>query len=279
MLCKKPYSKGVMQYGCGQCMPCRINRSRLWTGRMLLEAFEHPSSTFLTLTYNDEHYPGELRKCDLQRFIRRVRQIVSPRTIRYYGVGEYGEQTKRGHYHIIMFGLYPTEKKVIEQAWTLAGRSVGFHYAGTVEPGSISYTLSYMMKRLTKKGDPKLEGKSPEFAIMSKNPGLGYGAVERIVKAYRTKGGQAALMEKKWIEERYRSGGSTYPLGRYLKGKILKELGFETGNIEAHNEMQELLTWEKKQGKDTIQHVQERAAKVNYQRWKENILRQKQRRL
>lgn len=251
----------------------------MWVGRMLLESMEHPFSTFLTLTYNEEHCPVELQKQDLQYFIKRLREIVYPRKIRYYGVGEYGTESGRPHYHLIVFGMHPTETESFKEAWTIDGHSRGFIYSGTVEPGSISYTLGYMMKRLTKKGDERLNGKAPEFAIMSRKPGLGYGVVKRFVDAYKTVPGKAALKKRNWIEERFRSAGRNYPIGRYLKSNVLKELGFESGNIEAHNEVSELFAWGKNQGKTTLQLLQERKSKVSQEEGKINILLQKRRHL
>ena len=57
MLCRKPFSKKGAQFGCGQCMACRINRRRIWTHRIMLEALVSPSASFLTLTYNKENLP------------------------------------------------------------------------------------------------------------------------------------------------------------------------------------------------------------------------------
>lgn len=79
MLCKKPYTRGPQQFGCGQCMPCRVNRSRLWIARMMLEALEYEErgeeSAFVTLTYDAEHVPpdGSLRPLDLRVFLNRLR--------------------------------------------------------------------------------------------------------------------------------------------------------------------------------------------------------------
>ncbi len=103
MMCKDPYIKtpvgvkpqsvvlssqarqAATPFPCGQCMPCRINRSRVWQHRIELEMLDHPWSSFVTLTYNDECMPkdGSLKLTDLQGFIKRLRNYVLPRRIRY----------------------------------------------------------------------------------------------------------------------------------------------------------------------------------------------------
>ena len=42
---------------CGHCIGCRLQKSRDWANRMMLEAQEHENNWFLTLTYNDKHLP------------------------------------------------------------------------------------------------------------------------------------------------------------------------------------------------------------------------------
>lgn len=45
---------GVMPCPCGKCIPCLINRKRLWKHRLILESYCHDKSAFVTLTYNDD---------------------------------------------------------------------------------------------------------------------------------------------------------------------------------------------------------------------------------
>ena len=42
---------------CGRCIGCRLERSRQWANRCMLELQYHESSYFVTLTYDDEHVP------------------------------------------------------------------------------------------------------------------------------------------------------------------------------------------------------------------------------
>ena len=59
---------------CGQCMACRLNKSRDWATRCVLEAKMHDQNCFITLTYDDNHLPPDygLHKEDLQNFWKRI---------------------------------------------------------------------------------------------------------------------------------------------------------------------------------------------------------------
>lgn len=275
MLCKKPYTEGVMCYGCGQCMPCRINKSREWTGRILLESYEHPFNTFLTLTYDEENCPHELDKAELSAFFKRLRsELPVGQKIRYYAVGEYGDETGRPHYHAIVFGLSPVQTVVVGKAWPH-----GFVQLAFVTPRSINYVASYVKKLR----DPHEEGRAPGFAIMSRRPGVGIGpdnkVLDRFFRSYHTVAGKAALKKSHWIEERFRTGGKKYPLGRLLKNKLLDKLGFESGNRDEHRDMLGLQTAVKVREVGTEAHDKKRRAVLTAQEGKIQVLRSKRRKL
>lgn len=65
----------------------------------MLEAAQYEDNCFITLTYDDEHLPlgMSLVPKDLQDFLKRFRSRIAPIKVRYYGVGEYGDQTQRPH--------------------------------------------------------------------------------------------------------------------------------------------------------------------------------------
>ena len=112
MECRNPFLRDGMAFGCGQCMPCRVNKKRIWTHRILLESYEYTDNVMITLTYDDEHMPrlddgrGILVPKDLQSWLKRFRKAIEPQRIRYFGVGEYGDESWRPHYHVIVFN-YP----------------------------------------------------------------------------------------------------------------------------------------------------------------------------
>lgn len=137
---------------CGKCTGCRLDYSRQWADRCILELQYHDSAYFLTLTYNDycvprSHYPdpetGEamdsltLCKKDWQDFMKRLRRHFPNDDLRFFMCGEYGPSTWRPHYHAIIYGLhlddlvpyerdargytYYTSKK-IDRVWSRRGK-------------------------------------------------------------------------------------------------------------------------------------------------------------
>lgn len=130
----------------------------------------HEDNTFITLTYNDDHYPenGSLNKKDWQDFMKRLRKDT-PKKLRYFMCGEYGEpgdgrdQTisalGRPHYHAIIFGHDFADKEVhsenhqgdiVYQSDTLAALwPQGFNTIGEVTFESAAYVARYVTKKIT----------------------------------------------------------------------------------------------------------------------------------
>lgn len=98
----------IFPIACHNCIGCRIYRSCQWGLRCMHEAQMHQDNSFLTLTYAPEYEPkdGKLVKDDMQKFFKRLRFQLDKQNIkvRYLYCGEYGGQTKRPHYHAILFG-------------------------------------------------------------------------------------------------------------------------------------------------------------------------------
>lgn len=175
---------------CGRCIGCRLDYSRSWAVRCLLESKEHEDNQFITLTYDDDYLPADhsVHKRDLQLFIKRLRKYIKYHydidNIKYYACGEYGDKSERPHYHLILFGLPLPDKKflscvrgnklytsdIIAKCWPL-----GIHSVGDVNYETAAYTARYVMKK--KKGFYadyyKIRGIEPEFTLMSRNPGIG----------------------------------------------------------------------------------------------------------
>lgn len=186
---------------CGQCIGCRLERSRQWAVRMMHEAKLHSENSFVTLTYSDEHMPeyGSLQVEDFQKFMKRLRKAISPRKVRFFHCGEYGEKTRRPHYHACLFG-YDFPDKV---QWTIRGghpvwRSptledlwpLGLSEIGTVSFESAAYVARYITKKVTGRAaeahyercDPEtgeLVQLRPEYTTMSRRPGIGAGWFHR----------------------------------------------------------------------------------------------------
>lgn len=229
MLCKKPYMVGVLPVGCGQCMPCRINRRRLWTHRILLESYKHGDSCFVTLTYDREHLPegGSLEPVDSQKWLKRLRQAFKGKKIRYYLVGEYGDLRGRPHYHVALFGIGAAFRDVIEKTWGLGGV-----FVGELNRATANYIGGYVTKKMTKGTDERLKGRLPEFCRMSLKPGIGALAMEDVKKVLTTKYGRDLILEQGDVPMSLKHGRSSLPLGRYLRRKLRGLLGMSEGPTE-----------------------------------------------
>lgn len=173
-----------VEVGCGQCIGCRLDRSRDWAIRCVHEASLYDDNCFLTLTYDDNHLPenNTLVKKDLQDFWKRLRKAIAPLKIRYFACGEYGEQFQRPHYHACVFGWSPPDKKL----YTIRAGSrlyispllahlwpFGFHTIGDVTFDSAAYVARYITKKIN--GEPAKEhynGRLPEYVVMSRKPGI-----------------------------------------------------------------------------------------------------------
>lgn len=214
-------------FPCGQCLPCRINRRRIWTHRLMLEHLCSSDAVFLTLTYRDEDLPDDAMLCkrDLQRYIKSVRNYYrASRRVRYYACGEYGERTHRPHYHAILFGVHEHEASAISQLWPYGGVAVG-----TVTPESIQYVAGYVCKKLSKKEDPKC---AKEFAIMSLKPGIGYPALDKIHELLKIPAFARMIHLQDDVPSALRHGPRLMPFGRYLRNK-LRELMDTGGDLDA----------------------------------------------
>lgn len=176
----------IITVGCGKCKGCRIDRSRENATKMVLENELHRDSIFLTLTYDEEHLPlnGSLVKKDLQDFLKRLRFYVSYHydglKIRFFAAGEYGGDLQRPHYHVIIYGYMPSDKRrykdnlftsaTIEKIW-----NKGWCPFGLVTFESCAYVARYILKKIN--GDLSefyYDGLQPEFVLCSNRPGIGY---------------------------------------------------------------------------------------------------------
>lgn len=190
-MCRQPFNlktqKGNFNVGCGKCYPCKSKRKQQWSFRLHQELNHANSAHFITLTYNDESIPitrgvPHLYKKDLQDFIKRVRnnhlkyykqeldlrntktaQNLAPQ-IRYFACGEYGEKTKRPHYHVILFNYSNNIVESLVDVWKL-----GHVHIGDVNKATIAYTSKYIMKD----SDDVLK-EYPMFNTMSKRPPIGH---------------------------------------------------------------------------------------------------------
>lgn len=182
---REAYHDLTVDLPCGQCIGCRLERSRKWAVRCLHEASLYEQNAFITLTYDDKHIPpnGSLRVEDFQKFMKRLRFEFSDRRIRYFHCGEYGESTQRPHYHACLFNFdFPDKSiwkksqennlyrsKILERLWPEGQSTIG-----DVTFESAAYVARYITKKMTGPHAEEHYGDlKPEYVTMSRRPGLG----------------------------------------------------------------------------------------------------------
>lgn len=195
--------ESTIELPCGQCIGCRLERSRQWAMRCLHEASLYDRNSFVTLTYDDSNLPvgGTLKYDDFQKFMKRLRKRVK-QPVRFYVGGEYGEQLMRPHYHACLFGYDFGDKvyyrktssgekiytsKLLESLWPYGLSSIG-----DVTFQSAAYIARYCVQKVTGDlaeshyrvitDDGEVVDRVPEFNHMSLKPGIG----SRWLEKYKT---------------------------------------------------------------------------------------------
>jgi len=149
-----------MEVSCGQCIGCRIGKSREWAARIVHESQMHQDNCFITLTYDQQNLPtdGSLNKEHFQKFMKRLRYYHEEKKIRYFHCGEYGERLSRPHYHACLFGIDFNDREPhsvtndivtwtsdeLEKIW-----GKGFATVGELNYQTAAYTSRYIMKKIT----------------------------------------------------------------------------------------------------------------------------------
>lgn len=163
-----PLGTADAQLPCNKCLGCRTDRQQDWASRCLHESRNWTHNRFVTLTYDDEHVPPELRIRDLQLFLKRLRKatetknsehlILSDRSasIRYVACGEYGETTKRPHYHLCLFNAaFGDEKRWSEKLSTSEILDNLWRNGASKLAPFTSATAAYVAGYITKSGKRK----------------------------------------------------------------------------------------------------------------------------
>lgn len=196
---------------CGRCIGCRLDYSREWAIRSYFEAKEYKYNYFVTLTYDNDNLPhgignnpqtGEafvsntLFSKHLKKFIKDLRRYYEYHYkhigIRFMASGEYGDKTRRPHYHLILYNLPIYDLKlwkknfngdnyynspILRKIW-----GKGEVVIANVTWETSAYVARYVMKKNIGKDNRILydvAGEDPEFIRHSRNPGLGRAYYER----------------------------------------------------------------------------------------------------
>lgn len=166
---------------CGKCPPCRSRRSTGWAFRMIQQQKVSNTSFMVTLTYNSDFIPitqngyRTIDKTHLQDYFKRLRKHSSIKNygygkISYYACGEYGTNTKRPHYHVLLYNAHPDN---IAAAWKLGGKEIGSIHIAPLNMATIQYAFKYLQKAPTV-GKSKQDDRNREFQLFSKGLGSSY---------------------------------------------------------------------------------------------------------
>lgn len=140
----------------------------------------HEHNSFVTLTYADA--PPSLEYGDFQAFMRRLRHARG--YARFFCSGEYGDERGRPHFHSVLFGVRfedgrylgksPAGFKLYESADLSSMWGHGHCSVGSVTFESAAYVARYVVKKVTgAAAEAHYGGRKPEFAQMSRRPGIG----------------------------------------------------------------------------------------------------------
>lgn len=148
----------TFQLPCGKCIECRLDYARQWAIRCVHESQMHTKNAFITLTYSDNNLKSDrLQYEDFQKFMKKLRKLQN-QPIGYFVTGEYGELTKRPHWHAIIFNWEPNdgvykysnsrgdkvyESKTLTDLW-----ANGIAEYGSVTFESAGYCARYAAKKL-----------------------------------------------------------------------------------------------------------------------------------
>lgn len=143
--------KQQIMVDCGKCLNCIQNKKREIALRAVQEMSDKKNIYFATLTYDELHIiqtkdGRTISKTQIRNYIKRVRQQMRRRGIDekliYVASGEYGEETKRPHYHVTIASDYMIAD-IIKNKWNEGNVHIE---KGT--KASIFYTVGYSEKKL-----------------------------------------------------------------------------------------------------------------------------------
>lgn len=164
-----PKTGKFIKVPCGTCYACQSNKRSSWMFRNTVELQYSESAFFCTLTYNDAallglpfHGSSNLRmplKYHYQRWLKRLRKALQPAKVRYFLCHEYGDESLRPHYHVILYldrSISLTEmRKLISDTWTNGNIQCDF-----VTPARIHYLSKYVTKQFR---NVKSSGRSVDY--------------------------------------------------------------------------------------------------------------------
>lgn len=185
------FIKGIKTFGedrtikvpCGKCGFCLQTKRSAWMFRIHWEMFhQEQPGWFLTFTYSEKFVKRapdgrlSLRFKDIQLFLKKLRKANY--YAKYICVGEYGSNTKRPHYHMLLWTNCPINS--VEKFWSRPnGDVLGRIHVGRISMEAAMYTLKYILQ-------PKEQVKGIEKVRAQFSQGLGLAYLSSSVYDYHT---------------------------------------------------------------------------------------------
>lgn len=191
---------------CGRCNFCRQLRSMDWSFRLAIENRYASSAYFVTLTLRYKPQLGVWKR-HLQLYFKRLRSRNEGSKIVYFAVAEYGERTKRPHYHAIIFNA---NEDTIHQSWKL-----GHVHCGAVSDESIAYVSNYSLK-----GSEYPVGMRKPFALMSRRPAIGAQYLQTHTSWHRNGEDISPIADPSYYKSYAIRNGKRVHLPRFYRDKI-----------------------------------------------------------
>ena len=150
---------------CGKCYKCRKKQASDWAYRLGIES-EGKHCYSLLITYADEHLPmhngvPSLNRIHISECIKRLRYYLSEKygaKVKFFVVGEYAPETKRPHYHGILFSskslhtkefpLSYLDAKLESVCWEKGFANI-CNFKGEDKSTCVSKLVSYMTTYMT----------------------------------------------------------------------------------------------------------------------------------
>jgi hypothetical protein len=221
----------LIKVPCGKCIACLRQKRNEWVFRLNSHMKDAQSAYFISLTYDDSHLPYStlnvptLVKEHLHEFLHNLvnegqrlwqehlkqqglkwqERKKMRLSIRYFAVGEYGDDYDRPHYHVVLFD-FPADRlgmvKAIEKLWKYEEIMPDVHYASA---RLLNYITKYMLKEYD---EDEQKFRQPPFRCMSKGLGKNY--------VSRSRARQHILADNFLSNV----GNAKYVLPRYIKTKL-----------------------------------------------------------
>lgn len=221
---------------CGNCMGCLKKKRQDWSVRLSNELRNSLSAYVVTLTYDEENVPWThkfdtakfvainsylppeiptLKYKDIQNWKKLLRTNIDRKLknnfqldkLKFFVAPEYGGQTGRPHYHVMVFN-WPENLdffSYVSKTW-----KKGMFMIDTLDEATIQYCCKYVLK------PPKYYkeiGQVPPRSLPS--PGLGKSISNKLKSYYRDQ-----LLSRKVI----RKNGYTYAVPRCYRDELLNEV-------------------------------------------------------